>query len=221
MSNKTDFVGRLLSDVEIRTPLPQAPLREASLLEQGAVIVLMRHLTQKQAEASVESLRAVHGDWNETRVSQAQEIASHLKSSIRMGGMARLNELRLASMTLKAYLQDVFQQTHGMDLEHFREDLWAAGEVVADLTVLGTTGGAYVLWLAADGAVPAHKGLVRILSRLDLMKATTSSKRATESLEGLIPPGRELEFTITFHEILEGWTHPEEPIYMQIGRAHV
>ena len=150
MSKKTDFVGRLLSDVEIRTPLPTAPLKDATLLEQGAVIVLMRHLTQKQAEASVESLRAAHGDWNETRVTQAQEISSHLKCSIRKTGTERLNELRPSAMALKEYLQDVFQQTHGIDIEHFREDLWAAGEIVAELTVLGTTGGAYVLWLAAD-----------------------------------------------------------------------
>ena len=217
MSKKTDLIGRLIGAVELRHPMPNAPLEGASLLEQGAVLVLLRHLTQKQAEATVEALRAAYaGDWNEVRVSQVQEIATHIKTSSRKKGTELLRDLSTAADALKVYLQDVFQQTHGLDLEFLREDPSAGGKTIAEITTLGMAAGSFLLWVAGDGAVPVHTGLIRLLDRLGLMTRTASMRKAREQIEPLVPKGKELEFTLTFHEIVDCWNDPVEPIFMRV-----
>ncbi|MEE8467180.1 MAG: hypothetical protein V3T22_01915, partial [Planctomycetota bacterium] len=112
MSKNSDLVGLLLEQVKPLHPVPTAPKPGISLLEQGLVLVLMRHMTQRQAEVSLDALRAAYPDWNEARVSQVQEIAGHLRTSSRKKGVALLTDLSPAARALKDYLQDVYQITH-------------------------------------------------------------------------------------------------------------
>jgi len=216
VSKKTDLITRLIDEVELRYPLPDAPLAGASLLEQGAVVVLLRHMTQKQAEASVVALRTAFKDWNEVRVSQLQEIAQHLRTSSRKKGTELLRDLAPAAAALRDYLQDVYQETHGLDLEFLREDVSAGGKTVAELSSLGMACASYLLWLAGDGSVPVHTGLVRLLDRLGLAPRTASMKKAKETVDPLVPKGRELQFTLAFHEIADRWNDPAQPIYMTV-----
>jgi len=216
VSKKTDLVAKLLQEVQLRHPVPSAAREGLTLLEQGAVLVLMRHQTQKQAEASVEALRVAFDDWNEVRVSQYQEIAGHLKTSSRKKGAALLRDLTPAARALKDYLQDVFQNTHGLDLEFLREDIPAAGKAIAQLGELGLTAGSFLLWIAGGGEVPVHMALVRMLHRLDLCPNTQSVRRASEAILPLVPTGHALAFTLCFHEILARWTDPDEPIFVSV-----
>ena len=216
MSKKTDLITRLIDEVQLRYPLPDAPLAGATLLEQGAVLVLLRHMTQKQAEASVMALRAAFKDWNEVRVSQLQEIAQHLRTSSRKKGTELLRDLAPAAAALRDYLQDVYQETHGLDLEFLREDVAAGGKTVAELSSLGMACASYLLWLAGDGSVPVHTGLVRLLDRLGLAPRTASMKKAKETVDPLVPEGRALQFTLAFHEIADRWNDPVQPIYMTV-----
>ena len=216
MSKKTDLVKKLIQEVKLRHPVPSKPLEGVNLLEQGAVLVLMRHMTQAQSEASVKALKAAYEDWNEVRVAQAQEIARSLRTSSRKKGVDLLRSRREIAMALKEYLQDVFQETHHLDLEELREDEQAAGQAAASLSVLGFPGAAYLMWIASEGQVPVHLPLVRLMDRLGLIPRTTSLKKARASLEPLIPKGQELPFTLAFHEILERWNDEEEPIYLTV-----
>ncbi|MEL6428773.1 MAG: hypothetical protein AAFU73_02850 [Planctomycetota bacterium] len=216
MSKKTELVQKLISEVKLRHPVPSKPVEGYNLLEQGAVLVLMRHMTQPQAEASVKALKAAYEDWNEVRVSQAQEIARSLRTSSRKKGVDLLRSRREVAMALKEYLQDVFQQTHHLDLEELREDEQSAGKAAASLKVLGFPGASYLLWVAGDGEVPVHLPLVKLLDRLGLIGRTTSLKKARASLEPLVPKGKALEFTLAFHEILERWDDEDEPIYLTV-----
>ena len=122
MSKKNDLIARLIAEVKLRHPVPKSGMDGVNLLEQGAVLVLMRHMTQNQAEQSVKSLKAAYEDWNEVRVCQAQEIAESLRHGGRKKGVALLHDRRAAAMALKEYLQDVFQETHHLDLEELREE---------------------------------------------------------------------------------------------------
>ena len=83
MSKKNDLISRLIAEVKLRHPVPSSGMEGVNLLEQGAVLVLMRHMTQNQAEQSVKSLKAAYEDWNEIRVAQSQEIAKALRTSSR------------------------------------------------------------------------------------------------------------------------------------------
>ncbi len=210
---KTDFAERLIAEVTPRHPIPKAPLAGATLLEQGAYVVLLRHLSEPHAEATVKALRTAFGDWNEVRVSQSQEIAPHIKSSSRKKGTELLNELKPVADLLRDYLQDIFQETHHLDLEELRDDETAAGKVVTSLRVLGVTGAGYVMWVAQGEKLPVHVPLVRLLDRLGIVARSASLKKAREVIEPLVPKGQELAFTIAIHEVLGRWDDEQDPIY--------
>ncbi|MFT4648356.1 MAG: hypothetical protein ACI9X4_001579 [Glaciecola sp.] len=214
MAKKADFAKRLIQEVKPRHPLPTAPKEGLSLMEQGAVLVLMRHLTQSQAEASVEALRDGIGDWNEARVCQVQELAPFIKTSSRKKGMELLNSRAPAARALKDYLQDVFQQTHGLDLEYFREEGVDVGKLMEDFEVLDYPSTAYMFWIAREGEIPSHIGLLKLLDRLGLIARTTSAARGRASMEALLPKANHLEFVLSIHEVLGHWADEADPSYV-------
>ena len=216
MSKKSDLVAALIKEVKLRHPMPSGPTEGLNLLEQGAVIVLMRHMTQKQAEQSVKALKGAYEDWNEVRVCQAQEISENLKHGGRKKGVALLHDRREAAMALKGYLQDVFQETDALDLEELREEPQVAGKAGMSLSVLGHAGASYLMFLASDGQVPVHLPLIKLLDRLGLIPKTTSLKKARGSVDNLVGKGQELDFTLAIHEVLELWDDEEAPIYMTV-----
>ena len=216
MSKKSDLVAALIKEVKLRHPMPSGPTEGLNLLEQGAVIVLLRHMTQKQAEQSVKALKGAFEDWNEVRVCQAQEISEFLRHGGRKKGVALLHDRREAAMALKEYLQDVFQETDALDLEELREEPQTAGKAGMSLQVLGHAGASYLMFLASDGQVPVHLPLIKLLDRLGLIPKTTSLKKARVSVDGLVGKGKELEFTLAIHEVLERWEDETAPIYMTV-----
>ncbi|MHC4262740.1 MAG: hypothetical protein ACYSWX_09480 [Planctomycetota bacterium] len=211
MTKKQDLIARFLDEYQPRWKVPEKPIEGFDLLEHGMMLILNEHLTPNQAEATVKALRAADQDWNELRVSQSQEIAQFVRTSSRKTGTELLFERKPVSLAIKDYLQDVFQQTHGLTLEYLREDLSEHSKLLSDFKVLGMTGGSYVFWLAADGHVPVHLGLVKILDKLGFCGKTTSIKKAQEMIAPIVPTGRELEFTLAFHELLETWADEENP----------
>ena len=131
LSKKSDLLHRIIAEVEPRWPYPTKPKEGLSLIEHGMVLVLMRHMAQDQAEASLLSLRAAYDDWNEARVSQVQEIASHFKNRSKKKGVDLLRHRSRAAFALKEFLQEVFQKTHGLELEFLRDDAVGADHVAA------------------------------------------------------------------------------------------
>lgn len=203
MSKKTEEARALLEKIELPWPLPQA-VEGANLIQQGLVAVLMRNLTAAQAKAGLERLVKSYEDWNELRVAQAQEIATHLKGPKR----ATL----AAARDVKTYLQEVFQQSHGIDLEFLREDPQSAARFVAQLPFLSFAVGTWLLWLARGGDVPITPGLVRVLDRVGLVPRSPSIKRARAGIEPLIAPGDEQRFLMHFGHVAEHWCDPRKPI---------
>lgn len=213
MSKKTDLIPRLITQVQLRHPLPKLPKKPVPLVELGLVCVLMRVLTQSQAEASLAALRKRYEDLNEARVAQAQELIANLKLPSRFKSYAE--QVQIANL-VKDYLQEVFQKTHGLDLEELREDIPAGGKLISQMPVLGLTAGSLLLWLAADREVPIHLGLMRFLDRLELISRTSSVKKAQSMIEPLVPKGKELEFTLAFHEMMERWGDADTPIFAEV-----
>jgi hypothetical protein len=214
--NKKDFIVQLLKDIQPSWPLPTSFKSNRPLVEQGIVMILMRHMTQNQAESSLTSLADTFEDWNETRVCQLQELSVHMK----MGGRkdkAELNRMKKkAAFALKEYLQEVFQETHGLDLEFMREDIPTAAKLLIEMPVLGWSAGSTLLWLAGDENIPLHIGLVRFLDKLGLITRTTSMKKAASMIEPLVPKGDSLPFTIAMHEAISRWSDPDKPIFSEV-----
>ena len=85
MSNKNEQLTKLLKRITPRAALPKTP-EGLTLLEQGLLCVLARHVPQERAETFVVALRKAYPEWNEMRVAQTDEIAA-LK--VQRGGSAR------------------------------------------------------------------------------------------------------------------------------------
>lgn len=216
MAKKSEVVARVVKAIQPRHPLPESPAEGFTLLEQGLYAVLHRHLTAKQAEQTVLALRGGFEDWNELRVSQAQEIAPFIKTSSRKKGLELLNDRKETALLIKDYLQDVFQEVHGLELEPLLEDAAWAGQVIADFKVLGLVGGAWLLWVGSGGKVPVHLPLLKMLDKLGWTARTTSLTKGREMVDKIVPAGMEREFTIAMHEIVERWGDEEAPIYAEV-----
>lgn len=213
MSKKTDLVKKILAEVTLRQPLPKKRDTTRPLIDEVAFMVLLRHMTETQAGASLDKLRSAFPDWNECRVSQAQEIAIFLKAGRSKKGVELARYNSAAAQELKEVLHEVFQKTHGLDLEFLREDITKTAKPLLEAPLLGLPTASHLLFLAADEQIPVHAALMKLLDKLGLIPKTTSVKKATESISKVVPKGKEYEFTLKMHEVLDLWEDPDNPSF--------
>lgn len=210
MTKKSETATRLLQKIHPRWSLPK-PLKEGTLLEQGMLSVLVRHMPQEKAEAAIPALREAYPDWNEMRVAQAQEIAGRMTKKGRTPRRESVKGALAAANDLREYLQEVYQRVHGLDLEILREDPTAGGKLLQQLPKLGLAAGSQLMWIASGGQLPVHGGLVRVLDRLGLVSRSGSVKKSGEAIAPLVEPGRELEFVVRFSEVADRWCDARKP----------
>ena len=210
MTKKSETASRLLQKIHPRWSLPK-PLKEGTLLEQGMLAVLVRHMPQEKAEAVIPALREAYPDWNELRVAQAQEIAGRMLKKGRMPRRDAVKSALVAANDVREYLQDVYQRVHGLDLEILREDPTAGGKLLQQLPKLGLAAGSQLLFIANGGQLPVHGALVRVLDRLGLVSRSGSVKKAGEAIAPLVEPGKELQFVERFSEVADRWCDARKP----------
>lgn len=202
MTKKSELTLDLLAKIEPQWPLPE-PLADASLIEQGMYAILLRRIEPKDAKESVLRLRKAYSDWNELRVAQAQEISGHL--DIGAKGIAAAREIR-------EYLQEVFQRSHGMELEFLRTDAQSTQRFLSILPYIGMATSHYLLWIAGNHELPVTPALMRVLDRIGLVSRTASPKKARGVIEPIVPKGQELEFAWKFGEIATRWCDARKPL---------
>lgn len=217
MSKKTDFIRRILKEVSIRQSFPAKRDTERTLIDEAALVVLLRHMTETQALASLSKLRTAFPDWNECRVSQAQEIGQHLKAGRSRKGVDHARYNTAAAQELKEVLHEIFQKTHGLDLSFVREDVGKLSKPFFEMPLLGLTSASHLLFMAAGEQVPVHATMMRLLDKLGMIPKTSSIKKATESISKIMPKGMEYEFTLAMHEIIDLWEDEDNPSYERFG----
>jgi len=203
VSQKAKRVGDLLAKIDPGYELPKDT--SSSLLEFGLHCVLTRKLSQTASASTLKNLQQSYADWNELRVCQVQEISPHVVTK----------DFRLAravAQDVKVYLQEIFQQNHGFDLEFLREDLTGGGKFLTQLTFLGMAASSDLLFVAADGKLPVTPGLVRVLDRLGLITRTTSVKKAREAIAPIVPKGQEREFLVRMGRVVDQWCDVRKPV---------
>ena len=205
MSKKSDLTVKLLAKIQTQHPLPE-PLEDANLLEQGLYAILLRRLSPSEAKDTVQRLRAAYQDWNELRICQAQEINGHLALGAK--GMT-------AAADVREYLQEVFQRSHGMELEFLRDDVQGSQRFVSILPFIGMGTAHYLLWLASKGELPVTPALMRVLDRVGLVSRTASPKKARAAIEPIVPKGKDLEFAVRFGEVASRWCDARKPLCHQ------
>lgn len=208
-TKKSDRISKLLSYVELRTELPES-LADHSLLEHGMYAVLLRHMPSSKAQSVLSSMSKAFPDWNELRVSQAQEIADAMAPKSK--AKSRINSHLVPARDVREYLAQVFQETHGLDLEFLRTDPGGGVKQVAAVPILGNELAAYLSWIAEDHALPVSGGIVRVLDRLGAMTRTTSMKKARAALEPLVDPEDGLRFGMLIGMVADRWCDARKPI---------
>ncbi len=201
MAKKTDIASKLLAKIEPQHPQPET-LPDATLVQQGLYFALRRRLPPEQAKVALRKLVEAYEDWNELRVSQAQEINAVLQLGPK--GVAVAREVR-------EYLQEVFQRSHGMSLEFLRDDPQSTQRFVSILPYIGMAMAHQLLFIACNGELPVTPALVRVLDRLGLIARTASIKKARGVIEPLIPDGATLEFAYKFGEVATRWCDARKP----------
>src|SRR5262249_46007604 len=186
-------------------------MKDASLLEQGMLAVLVRHMSQEKGEAAIGSLKAAFPDWNEMRAEKVQEIGGLMVKKGRKPARHSIQNVIPAARDARDYLQEVFQRVHGLDLELLREDPAAGGKLLQQLPRLGLAAGSQLLWIASGGQLPVHGGLVRVLDRLGLVSRPGSVRKAGEAIAPRVEPGGELEFAVRFSEVADRWCDARRP----------
>lgn len=211
VSKKSETVQKLLKKIAPRAPLPK-PAKDATLLEQGMLVVLVRHVSQDKAETILGKLRKAYPDWNEMRVAQSQEIAAQIVNGTRRATREECAPWIPASRDAREWLQEVYQKTHGFDLEFMKDDAAGAAKLATQMPFLGLSGASYLLWLASGKQLPVHSALVRVLDRLGLISRTGSSKKARDQVAPLVPEGEDLAFTSAFGEVADRWCLSAKPL---------
>lgn len=209
VSKKSDLLKKLIEKIELPHALPSTDV-EGTLLEQGMFVVLMRELPESRAKSCLAALRKHYSDYNETRVSQPQEIAQVIAPKGK--GLARLSKYLPAARLLKTYLQTIFQETHGLDLEEMRTDPVGVGRTLAGLEFVGTSLSSYLLYLAEDGEMPVLSGSVRVLDRLTLMTRTSSVRKAREAIAGLVGREDRLGAAFALGLVADRWCDSRKPL---------
>ena len=205
MSKKSDSTAKLLAKIQLRYPIPE-PLEGYSLMHQGLYAILRRQLPPQPSIKVIELLKVAFVDWNELRVAQAQEIASHL-------GPANLGpKLIPVARDVREYLQEVFQRSHGLDLEFLRDDPVASARFISILPFIGTATASYLMWIASGQELPVTPTLVRVLDRIGLMSRQGGSmKKARAAIEPLVPENDGLGFVVKFGEVAWRWCDARKP----------
>jgi endonuclease III len=207
-TKKSDRISKLLSSVELRTELPES-LEDRTLLEHGMYAVLLRHMKPSQAQNALNGMSKAFPDWNELRVSQAQEIADAMAT--RSKAKSRIAAHLAPARAVKEYLAQVFQETHGLDLEFLRTDPAGGVKQLALIPVLGNEVAVYLSWVAEDHALPVSGGIVRVLDRLGAMTRTTSMKKARAALEEMVPAKDALRFGMLVGMVADRWCDSRKP----------
>jgi endonuclease III len=204
VSDKSQRLADLLGRVsDGRGPL--LPPDGRSLLEVGFLCVLVRRLSEPQAEKTLNALKGAYADWNELRVSQAQEF-QHLIQT-------KSHDLQVeVALDIREYLQEVFQKNHGFNLETLRGDLPEAARVLSQMPFLGASAGHYLLSVACPTELPMSPSIVRTLDRLGLAKRTSSLRKAQAGFDHFVPEASRTDFAIRIGAVIERWCDPKKPV---------
>lgn len=211
MSKKSDQVAKVLEKIKPRWPLP-TPVEDLNLLEHGLLAVLLRHLEQRKAQDAIARLKQGYPDWNEMRVAQVQEVAAQMLGLGRRAARDDVAHVLVAARDAREFLQEVFQKTHGLELEFLREDLSASSKLVQQMPHTGLAAGGFLLWLAGNRQMPVHAAMVRVLDRLGLVSRAGLAKKARDVVGPLVPEGDELRFVQVLGEIADRWCDARKPV---------
>ncbi len=175
-------------------------LPDAPPLEQVIYLILLEHDDPKKASKALSILEREYVEWNELRVATPKEIVAVLED-------VRLTELDDKISRILAVLSRLFYDFHKKDLEFVR--LFETPQRTKILLQLEPMGLhlIYVLLQFFEDNAPEPDGLVisqhavNVVTKLGLMRKTSSLNIAKKLLEKIVPPKERVRFQYLIHRV--------------------
>ncbi len=195
MSSRQKELKKIYKKLKKRYPdEPVVLSRDRKLLEHLVFAVFLENAKFETASAAFDAMERYYIDWNEIRVSTANEIADVVGP---IPDATRVGE------RLRRLLQWIFDATYKFDLE----DLRARGRdgVVEFLkTVPFSTpfmNDYAALFGCGEGALPLSEGALRALRLLDFVVVSADGREIVPELDGAFEGDEALDFFFALHEL--------------------
>ncbi len=201
--NKQRVLTNLFTAIKKRYQPPEPETRP--VMEQLLYAVCREGATREQADEAFRSLRERFFDWNEIRVSSAQEVREVL------GAMPHADVRAQRLITL---LQEVFETTFSFDLETLhKKGLKQAAKQLSRYQAANDYAVAWVVQQSLGGhAIPLDEATLRVLRRLGILEEDQEDLEALRgSLEHMVPKARGALFNDIISFLANEVCHEDEP----------
>ncbi len=199
--SKSQIVAEVLDLLRTHYRASLDPPAKLPVLESVIFGICHNGCTREQAVQAVNRFKDQFYDWNEVRVSRAEEIAKTL---------ADLPNPEPRAQQIRQFLRQLFRHFFTFDLDHMTK--WPLKESAKELQKLETMADDYVfatvVQLALGGhAIPVDEPLRCCLIQLALIEPDVEVAAARSAIERAVPKSRGLEFS----QLMERLTHDLTP----------
>lgn len=195
MSSRQKELKKLYKKLKKRYPDdPVALSRDRKLLEHLVFAVFLENAKREVARAAFAAMERYYIDWNEIRVSTANEIADVVDM---------IPDATRAGERLRRLLQWIFDATYKFDLEELRaQGRSAVVEFLKTVPFSTAFMNDYAaLFGVGEGPLPLSEGALRALRLLDFVVVSADGREIVPELDGAFEGDEALDFFFALHEL--------------------
>ncbi len=195
MSSRQKEFKKLYKKLKKRYPDDPVVLsRDRKLLEHLVFAVFLENAKREDARAAFAAMERYYIDWNEIRVSTANEIADVVGA---------IPDATRSGERLRRLLQWIFDATYKFDLEELRAQ---GGVAVVEFLKTVPFSTAFMndyaaLFGVGEGALPLSEGALRALRLLDFVVVSADGREIVPELDGAFEGDEALDFFFALHEL--------------------
>lgn len=195
MSSRQKELKKLYKKLKKRYPDDPIVLpRDRKTLEHLVFAVFLENAKRESACAAFAAMERYYIDWNEIRVSTANEIADVVDM---------IPDATRAGERLRRLLQWIFDATYKFDLEDLRaQGRSAVVEFLKTVPFSTAFMNDYAaLFGVGEGPLPLSEGALRVLRLLDFVVVSADGREIVPELDGAFEGEEALDFFFALHEL--------------------
>ena len=195
MSSRQKEFKKLYKKLKKRYPdEPVVLSRDRKTLEHLVFAVFLENAKREAARVAFEAMERYYIDWNEIRVSTANEIADVVDM---------IPDAICAGERLRRLLQWIFDETYKFDLEDLRaQGREALLEFLKSVPYSTAFMNDYATWSAlGEGPIPLSEGALRALRLLDFVVVSADGREIVPELDAAFEGEETLDFFFALHEL--------------------
>ncbi len=189
----TTLIGEIHTALERHYGPKRARKLRGNPLDELIFTILSQNTSDSNSHRAFQMLRQVMPTWEEVHRASERKVAE----AINVGGLARLKAARI-----KAILSQIHREQAHFDLTFLRDlsDEEVMGYLSRFKGIGPKTVACVLLFSLGKPAFPVDTHVYRVASRLGLLNAKVSPKKAQALLESLVPPALYYSMHMNFVE---------------------